>query len=109
MGAARARQTIGAPGSAPAPVRFEHARRRAEHDGMLAEKGGPTTVRIPTRLLEAARRKLGLARTTDVVTAALSHVVYEDDFGDHLLSLRGLGGPDYMAELDRKREDDGGP
>lgn len=76
---------------------------------MLAEKGDLTTVRISPRLLDAARRKLGLERTTDVVTAALSRVVYEDDFGKHLLGLRGLGGPDYMAELDRdESEDDSG-
>lgn len=100
------RQPVGAPPSA----RFEHARRRAGDDGMLADKGGPTTVRIPPKLLEAARQKLGLERTTEVVTAALSHVVYEDDFGEYLLGLRGLGGPDYMAGLDRDgSEDDGGP
>jgi hypothetical protein len=104
MATARVRR----PAAATLPTRFEHARRRAEAEGMLADKGGPTTVRIPQGLLEAARRKLGLERTSDVVTAALSHVVYEDDFGEYLLSLQGQGGPDYMAELDRDEREDGG-
>lgn len=106
MSTAHPKRSAGTPPSALS----EHARRRAEDGGLLAEKGDLTTVRISPRLLDAARGKLGLERTNDVVTAALSHVVYEDGFGEHLLGLRGLAGPDYMAELDRdESEDDGRP
>ena len=54
------------------PATSAFARRRAEADGLLAEKGEPTTVRIPSKLLAAARARLGLERTTDVVTTALA-------------------------------------
>ena len=84
------------------PARSVFARRRAEAEGLLAEKGDPTTVRIPGRLLAAARSRLGLERTTDVVTTALAQVVYEDEFGEYLLTLKGRASEGYMAELERE-------
>jgi hypothetical protein len=87
--------------SKPSP-KSVFARRRAEAEGLLAEKGDPTTVRIPGRLLAAARSRLGLERTTDVVTTALAQVVYEDEFGDYLLTLKGRASKGYMAELERE-------
>jgi hypothetical protein len=84
------------------PSKSAFARRRAEAEGLLAEKGGPTTVRIPGRLLAAARARLGLERTTDVVTTALARVVYEDEFGEFLLGLKGRASAGYMAELERE-------
>jgi uncharacterized protein YbjT (DUF2867 family) len=83
-------------------ARSAFARSRAKAEGLLAEKGEPTTVRIPGRLLAAARSRLGLERTTDVVTAALAQVVYEDEFGEYLLSLKGRASEGYMAELERE-------
>jgi hypothetical protein len=82
------------------PSRADVARRRAEAEGLLAEKGEPRSVRIPPRLLGAARSRLGLERTTDVVTAALAQVVFEDEYGAYLLSLRGQASDGYMAELE---------
>lgn len=87
--------------SRPAP-KSAFARRQAEAEGLLAEKGEPTTVRIPGKLLAAARSRLGLERTTDVVTTALAQVVYEDEFGDYLLGLKGQATAGYMAELERE-------
>jgi hypothetical protein len=59
-------------------------------------------VRIPGRLLAAARSRLGLERTTDVVTTALAQVVYEDEFGEYLLTLKGQASEGYTAERERE-------
>lgn len=90
------------------PTLSTFARQRAEAEGLLAEKGDPTTIRIPGRLLAAARSRLGLERTTDVVTTALAQIVYEDEFGDYLLGLKGQASESYMAELEREWADDPG-
>jgi hypothetical protein len=96
------------PSPARPPATSAFARRRAEADGLLAEKGEPTTVRIPRKLLAAARARLGLERTTDVVTTALAQVVYEDAFGEFLLGLKGQASEGYMAELEREWAEAGG-
>jgi hypothetical protein len=61
----------------------------AEKAGWLAGERGAIGARTPKRLLEAAKLKSGLERTTDVVEYALAKVAIEDDFGPRLLTRKG--------------------
>ena len=88
-----------------AAQRATFARRRAEDEGLLADKGDPRTVRIPERFLAAARARLGLERTSEIVTTALAQVIFDDEFGDFLLGLKGQASDDYMSELEAEWTD----
>jgi len=61
----------------------------AEDAGLLGGTRSAIGVRVPRQLLEAARTKTGIEKTTDIVEYALAKLALEDDFGEKLLARKG--------------------
>jgi hypothetical protein len=71
----------------------------AEKAGLLAGERSSIGARLPKRLLEAAKQKSGLERTTDIVEYALAKLALEDDFGEKILARKGRVSRDLDLEF----------
>jgi hypothetical protein len=70
--------------------RLEDAISIAEQQGLLS--GGRTLTvrgRMPTLLVEQAKKKTGIQSDSKLIEAALANIVAADDYADWLLSQRG--------------------
>ncbi len=67
--------------------------------GLLSGERNTIGARVPKSLLNAARARTGLERTTDLVEYALAKLALEDDFGEALLARKGSVPPDLDLEF----------
>ena len=72
---------------------------RAEGMGLLTAATQQVGARLPTRLLEQARRRTGIQSTTDLLAFALANVAVEDDFAAAFVAARGKLDPDLEVGL----------
>lgn len=71
-----------------------------EGQGLLS--GGRTLTvrgRMPSRLVELAKKKSGIQSDSKLIEAALANIVAEDDYGEWLLSRRGTVNRDLELEF----------
>ena len=71
----------------------------AEEAGLFAGSKDSIGARVPKPLLDAAKEKSGLSKTTDVVEYALAKLALEDDFGPKLLARKGRVSRDLDLEF----------
>jgi hypothetical protein len=72
----------------------------AEEQGLL--KGGRTLTvrgRMPSLLVEQAKRKTGIESDSKLLEAALANLVAADDYGEWLLAQRGTVSKDLDLEF----------
>lgn len=72
----------------------------AEQQGLL--RGGRTLVvrgRMPSLLVEQAKRKSGIQSDSKLIEAALANIVAADDYADWLLAERGTVSKDLDLEF----------
>jgi hypothetical protein len=80
----------GANRAVAAPDRVKFSIAFARNAGLLG--GGKTVVlrgRMPPALVKLAKTKTGIASDTELLKAALAHLVATDDYGDWLIAHRG--------------------
>jgi len=80
--------------------RFGDALSIAEEQGLLS--GGRTLTlrgRMPSLLVEQAKRKTGIQSDSKLLEAALAHIVAADDYGEWLLAQRGTISKDLDLEF----------
>ena len=87
IGSAIAETTIG---SAAVSAVIERARGM----GLLTAGTQQVGARLPTRLLQQAKRRTGIESMTDLLAFALANVAIEDDFATAFVSARGKLDPD---------------
>jgi hypothetical protein len=81
-------------------LRIRHAREALARAGVLeGSKNTRVTVRVQDRLLEAARRRTGIAGESELVTAGLALLAAQDDFGAWLVGQRGTLSDDFDIGL----------
>lgn len=81
-------------------LRIRHARETLTRSGILdGAKNTRITIRVQQRLLEAARRRSGIAGETDLVAAGLALLAADDDFGTWLAGQRGTLSDDFEIGL----------
>ena len=81
-------------------LRIRHARETLARTGVLeGPKNTRVTVRIQDRLLEAARKRSGIAGESELVTAGLALLAAEQDFGAWLVRQRGALTDDFDLGL----------
>jgi len=83
----------------PAP-RLGEALSIAEEQGLLG--GGRTLVvrgRMPSLLVEQAKRRTGIESDSKLIEAALASLAVADDYADWLLARRGTVNPDLDLEF----------
>lgn len=72
----------------------------AEKQGLLS--GGRTLTvrgRMPSLLVERAKKKTGIQSDSKLIEAALANIVAADDYADWLLAQRGTVSPDLDLEF----------
>jgi hypothetical protein len=72
----------------------------AEQQGLLS--GGRTLIvrgRMPSLLVEQAKKKSGIQSDSKLIEAALANIVVADDYGDWLLAQRGTVSKDLDLEF----------
>jgi hypothetical protein len=72
----------------------------AEQQGLLS--GGRTLIvrgRMPSRLVEQAKKKSGIQSDSKLIEAALANIVVADDYADWLLAQRGTVSKDLDLEF----------
>jgi hypothetical protein len=72
----------------------------AEQQGLLS--GGRTLVvrgRMPSLLVEQAKKKSGIQSDSKLIEAALANIVVADDYADWLLAQRGIVSKDLDLEF----------
>jgi hypothetical protein len=72
----------------------------AEQQGLLS--GGRTLIvrgRMPSLLVEQAKKKSGIQSDSKLIEAALANMVVADDYGDWLLAQRGTVSKDLDLEF----------
>ncbi len=72
----------------------------AEQQGLLS--GGKTLTlrgRMPSLLVEQAKRKTGIQSDSKLIEAALANIVVEDEYADWLLAQRGTVSKDLDLEF----------
>jgi hypothetical protein len=72
----------------------------AEQQGLLG--GGRTLTvrgRMPSLLVERAKKKTGIQSDSKLIEAALANIVVADDYGDWLLAQRGTVSKDFDLEF----------
>jgi len=72
----------------------------AEQQGLLS--GGRTLTvrgRMPSLLVEQAKKKTGIRSDSRLIEAALANIVVADDYGEWLIAQRGTVGKDLDLEF----------
>jgi hypothetical protein len=80
--------------------RFDDVLSIAEQQGLLG--GGRTLTvrgRMPSLLVEQAKKKTGIQSDSKLIEAALANIVVADDYGEWLLAQRGTVGKDLDLEF----------
>ncbi len=80
--------------------RFGDALSIAEQQGLLS--GGRTLTvrgRMPSLLVEQAKRKTGIQSDSKLIEAALANIAVADEYGDWLLAQRGTVSKDLDLEF----------
>ncbi len=80
--------------------RLDDALSIAEQQGLLT--GGRTLTlrgRMPSRLVEQAKKKTGIQSDSKLIEAALVNIVVEDEYADWLLAQRGTVSKDLDLEF----------
>jgi hypothetical protein len=80
--------------------RVDDALAIAEHQGLLS--GGRTLTvrgRMPSMLVEQAKKKTGIQSDSKLIEAALATIVAQDDYADWLLAQRGTVARDVDLEF----------
>jgi hypothetical protein len=80
--------------------RLDDARSIAEQQGLLT--GSRTLTlrgRMPSRLVEQAKKKTGIQSDSKLIEAALVNIVVEDEYADWLLAQRGTVNKDLDLEF----------
>lgn len=67
---------------------------RAAEMGLLTENTHSVGARLPAELLEQAKRRTGIASTTDLLSFALANVAIDDDFAKAFAAARGRLDPE---------------
>lgn len=67
---------------------------RAVDMGLITKEVHQVGARLPTKLLEQAKRRTGIGSTTDLIAFALASVAVEDNFGKAFAQARGKLDPD---------------
>jgi hypothetical protein len=81
-------------------LRIRHARDVLTRTGVLTgAKDTRVTARVQAGLLEAARRRSGIQKETDLVTAGLALLATQEDFGAWLTGRRGTLTDDFDIGL----------
>jgi len=81
-------------------LRIRHALDVLTRTGVLTgAKDTRVTARVQAGLLEAARRRSGIQKETDLVTAGLALLATQDDFGAWLTARRGTLTDDFDIGL----------
>ena len=62
---------------------------RAREMGLMASGTKQVGARLPTKLLEQARRRTGITSTSDLLSFALANVAVEDNFANAFIAARG--------------------
>ena len=87
-------------GEGQAPGVRHAAARRAEQQGLLS--GARTLTvrgRMPSALVEQAKKKTGIQSDSKLIEAALASLVVEDDYAGWLLAQRGTVSKDLDLEF----------
>jgi len=73
----------------------------ARQEGIIppSDKDAKVSGRVHRSLLDAAKRRTGIASETALLEYALAKVAIEDDFGSRLAGLRGTVGKDVELEF----------
>jgi hypothetical protein len=73
----------------------------ARDEGLIppSDKDARVSGRVHRTLLEAAKKRAGLASETALIEYALAKVALEDDFGDYFARLRGSVSQDVDLEF----------
>jgi hypothetical protein len=88
------------PGDTTTRLRIRHARESLARAGVLeGAKNTRVNVRVQEGLLEAARRRSGIAGESDLVTAGLALLAGHEDFGAWLAGQRGTLPDDFDIGL----------
>lgn len=69
--------------------RREATLKAAAQEGLLGPRDGTIAGRVPTKLLERARKRAGAASASELLVYALTKVALEDDFGRRLVAHKG--------------------
>jgi hypothetical protein len=80
--------------------RFDDALSIVEQQGLLS--GGRTLTvrgRMPSLLVEQAKKKTGIQSDSKLIEAALANIVVADEYADWLLAQRGTVGKDLDLEF----------
>lgn len=80
--------------------RFGDALSIAEQQGLLS--GGRTRTlrgRMPSQLVERAKKKTGIQSDSKLIEAALANIVAEDEYADWLLAQKGTVSKDLDLEF----------
>jgi hypothetical protein len=88
------------PGPAVSGRRLGDALSIAEQQGLLS--GGRTLVvrgRMPSALVEQAKKKSGIQSDSKLIEAALANIVAADDYADWLLAQQGTVSKDLDLEF----------
>jgi hypothetical protein len=84
----------------PTRLRVRHAQQTLSRAGILdGAKDTRLTVRVQPRLLDEARRRTGIDGETDLVTAGLTLLAAQGDFGAWLATQRGSLTDDFDIGL----------
>jgi hypothetical protein len=67
---------------------------RATDMGLMGTEIHQVGARLPTKLLEQAKKRTGIASTTDLLAFALANVAVEDNFANAFVAARGRIDPD---------------
>jgi hypothetical protein len=67
---------------------------RAAEMGLLGTETHQIGARLPAKLVEQAKRRTGIASTTDLLAFALANVAVEDDFAKVFAKARGTLDPE---------------
>ena len=68
--------------------------RRATDMGLMGTEVHQVGARLPTKLLEQAKKRTGIVSTTDLMAFALANVAVEDNFAKAFVAARGKIDPD---------------
>lgn len=67
---------------------------RAREMGLMTEGTQQVGARLPTKLLDQAKKQTGISSTTDLLAFALANVAVEDNFAKAFIAARGKLDPD---------------
>ena len=96
----RSPQTSKRPKPAASSRRLDDALSIAGQQGLLS--GGRTLTvrgRMPSRLVEQAKKKTGIQSDSKLIEAALANIVVADEYADWLLAQRGTVSKDLELEF----------